>query len=219
MGDYTLVLTGAGDYAGSKTYRFHVEGDHVFITLGQEVGTYSYGEDLDFTGSNLKAYIAAGYNKGLNQVLVVRVYDVPAGTGLFLKGEPGVKYNIPKTTSQSYYVNMFKPNLTAGPVAQTEGSMSNFLLAKPGAYFMFCAPTTDATLGANRAYLQVPTSFISNNAREVKIVFEDDNATGISDASGLSGTDKFYDLQGRLVYDGQLKKGLYIVNGKKVVIK
>ncbi len=68
-------------------------------------------------------------------------------------------------------------------------------------------------------FLQVPTSFISNNAREVKIVFEDDNATGISDASGLSGTDKFYDLQGRLVYDGQLKKGLYIVNGKKVVIK
>jgi hypothetical protein len=28
-----------------------------------------------------------------------------------------------------------------------------------------------------------------------------------------------YDLQGRKVLNGQLKKGLYIIDGKKVVIK
>jgi hypothetical protein len=219
VGSYTLVLTGVGDCEGSQTINFSVKGDHVLITLAQAVGTYSDSEDLDFKDSELKAYIAAGYNKGENQVLLVRVYDVPAGTGIFLRGEAGVQYNIPKTTSQSYYVNMLKANLEAGPIAQTEGSMSNFLLAKVDGVFQFCAPSATARLGANRAYLQVPTSFISSNAHEINIVFEED-ATGISDASRLNKEidNKFYDLQGRPI-QSTTAKGLYIINGRKVVVK
>ena len=219
VGSYTLVLTGVGDCEGSQTINFSVKGDHVLITLAQAVGTYSDSEDLDFKDSELKAYIAAGYNKGENQVLLVRVYDVPAGTGIFLRGEAGVQYNIPKTTSQSYYVNMLKANLEAGPIAQTEGSMSNFLLAKVDGVFQFCAPSATARLGANRAYLQVPTSFISSNAHEINIVFEED-ATGISDAPRLNKEidNKFYDLQGRPI-QSTTAKGLYIINGHKVVIK
>ncbi len=224
VGSYTLVLTGISDCVGSQTINFSVKGDHVLITLAQTVGTYSDSEDLNFTGSNLKAYIATGYNKGENQVLLVRVYDVPAGTGIFLRGEAGETYNIPKGTSQSYYVNMLKAKLEAGPIAQTEGSMSNFLLAKVDGVFKFCTPSATATLGANRAYLQVPTSFINtpsnpSNAREVNIVFEED-ATGILDMEAWrnGGNEKFYDLQGRPVQHTSAK-GLYIVNGKKVVVK
>jgi hypothetical protein len=221
VGNYTLVLTGQNGFVGSKTYHFTVIGDHVIINMAEEVGTYSSNDDLNFTGSELKAYIAAGYNKGENQVLLVHVYDVPAGTGVFLRGEAGVKYSIPKSTAQSYYVNMLKPNITAGPIAQTEGSMSNFLLAKVDDKFKFCTPAANATLGANKAYLQVPTSFIEANfAREVDIVFEED-ATGIftmSDVRSLM-SDGWYTLDGRKLDGKPAKKGLYIVNGKKVVVK
>lgn len=221
VGSYTLVLTGISDCVGSQTINFSVKGDHVLITLAQTVGTYSDSEDLNFTGSNLKAYIAAGYNKGENQVLLVRVYDVPAGTGIFLRGEAGETYNIPKGTSQSYYVNMLKAKLEAGPIAQTEGSMSNFLLAKVDGVFKFCTPSATATLGANRAYLQVPTSFITASAREVDIVFDED-ATGITtNFTNITNSDEWYDLQGRPIANGQkpTAKGLYIVNGRKTVIK
>ena len=219
VGNYTLVLTGQNGFVGSKTYHFTVIGDHVIINMAEEVGTYSSNDDLNFTGSELKAYIAAGYNKGENQVLLVHVYDVPAGTGVFLRGEAGVKYSIPKSTAQSYYVNMLKANVSAGPIAQTEGSMSNFLLAKVNDVYKFCEPSVNATLGANKAYLQVPSSFITHSAREVDIVFEDD-VTGIFEMekwrNGENGT--FYDLQGRPVQSTSAK-GLYIRNGKKVVIK
>lgn len=226
VGDYTLILTGTGDYVGIKTYHITVIGDHVRITLVENVGTYSSDSDLDFTGSELKAYIAAGYNKGENQVLLVRVYDVPAGTGIFLRGEAGESYNIPKGTSQSYYVNMLKAHLTAGPIAQTEGDMSNFLLAKVNDKFKFCTPSASATLGANRAYLQVPTSFIDANfAHEVDIIFEED-ATDILDMEIWRNgqNDRIYDLQGRRIESSRLKtqssnRGLYIVNGRKVVVK
>ena len=227
VGDYTLVLTGTGDYVGTKTYHFTVIGDHVRITLVEDVATYSSNDDLNFTGSALNAYIAAGYNKEQNQVLLVHVYDVPAGTGIFLRGQAGESYNIPKSTSQSYYVNMLKANVTAGPVAQTEGSLTNFLLGKVNDVIKFYAASANASLGDNKAYLQVPTSFLSNNnAREVNIVFEED-ATGIGNLTpALSeGEGAWYDLQGRLVTvkgltdTKPMKKGLYIVNGRKVVIK
>ena len=189
-----------------------------FITLAQGVGTFSCSQDLNFTGSELKAYIAAGYNKSTNVTLLVRVYDVPAGTGLYLKGEAGVTYKIPYSTSQSYYVNMLKANLTEGPIAKTSGDMSNYLLSKENGEFMFCAPSESAVLGAQKAYLQVPTSFISNNARAIGIAFEDDETTNIRDFELFTnGNDRLYNLKGQRIE--KAGRGVYIKNGKKVVIK
>ncbi|UKK51363.1 leucine-rich repeat protein [Prevotella sp. E13-17] len=193
-----------------------------FITLAQGVGTFSCAQDLNFTGSGLKAYIAAGYsyNKEESQVLLVRVYDIPAGTGLYLKGEAGVTYKIPYSTSQAYYVNMLKANLTASSIAKTSGDMSNFLLNKVDGEYKFCAPSATATLGAQKAYLQVPTSFMSGleEARAISIAFEDDGTTNISDFELFTNSNEhLYNLKGQRVE--KAGRGLYIKNGKKVVIK
>ena len=191
-----------------------------FITLAQGVGTFSCAQDLNFTGSELKAYIAAGYNKEESQVLLVRVYDVPAGTGIYLKGEADVTYKIPYSTSQAYYVNMLKANLTASSIAKTSGDMSNFLLNKVDDEYGFFAPLETATLGAQKAYLQVPTSFISGSqeARAISIAFEDDETTNISDFELFTNSNEhLYNLKGQRVE--KAGRGLYIKNGKKVVIK
>ena len=191
-----------------------------FITLAQGVGTFSCAQDLNFTGSGLKAYIAAGYNKSSKVVLLVRVYDIPAGTGLYLKGEAGVTYKIPYSTSQAYYVNMLKANLTASPIAKTSGDMSNFLLDKVNGEYQFCAPSESATLGAQKAYLQLPTSFMSGSeaARAISIAFEDDGTTNISDFELFSnGNEHLYNLKGQRIE--KAGRGFYIKNGKKVVIK
>ena len=191
-----------------------------FITLAQGVETFSCAQDLNFTGSELKAYIAAGYNKEESQVLLVRVYDIPAGTGLYLKGEAGVTYKIPYSTSQAYYVNMLKANLTASSIAKTSGDMSNFLLNKVDGEYGFFAPSETATLGAQKAYLQVPTSFMSGleEARAISIAFEDDGTTNISDFELFTNSNEhLYNLKGQRVE--KAGRGLYIKNGKKVVIK
>lgn len=39
--------------------------------------TFSCPQDLDFTNSDLRAYIASGFNKTTNQVLLVPVKDIP----------------------------------------------------------------------------------------------------------------------------------------------
>ena len=191
-----------------------------YIILAQGVGTFSCAQDLNFTGSELKAYIAAGYNKAESQVLLVRVYDVPAGTGIYLKGEADVTYKIPYSTSQAYYVNMLKANLTASSIAKTSGDMSNFLLNKVGGEYGFFAPSETATLGAQKAYLQVPTSFMSGSGetRAISIAFEDDGTTNISDFELFTNSNEhLYNLKGQRVE--KAGRGLYIKNGKKVVIK
>ena len=191
-----------------------------YIILAQGVGTFSCSQDLNFTGSELKAYIAAGYNKAESQVLLIRVYDIPAGTGLYLKGEAGVTYKIPYSTSQAYYVNMLKANLTASSIAKTSGDMSNFLLNKVDGEYGFFAPSETATLGAQKAYLQVPTSFMSGSeeARAISIAFEDDGTTNISDFELFTNSNEhLYNLKGQRVE--KAGRGLYIKNGKKVVIK
>ena len=190
-----------------------------FITLAHGVGTFSCAQDLNFTGSGLKAYIAAGYNKSSNVVLLVRVYDIPAGTGLYLKGEAGVTYKIPYSTSQAYYVNMLKANLTASSIAKTSGDMSNFLLDKVNGEYGFFAPSETATLGAQKAYLQLPTSFMSGSeARAISIAFEDDGTTNISDFELFTNSNEhLYNLKGQRIE--KAGRGLYIKNGKKVVIK
>lgn len=76
-------------------------------------------------------------------------------------------------------------------------------------------PNEAGTVAPYNAYINAP-----NNANAMRIVIGDgeDIATGIMDVeTGEVTIDQMYDLQGRRVQNP--KKGLYIVNGKTVVIK
>lgn len=67
------------------------------------------------------------------------------------------------------------------------------------------------TIGAFRAY------FTGLSASGARLSFIDDETTGINAIENVENNVKMYDLQGRRVAAPQ--KGLYIVNGKKVLVK
>ena len=73
--------------------------------------------------------------------------------------------------------------------------------------------TQAATLPAFRGYFKVSTDAISK-ARRLGVSF-DNNATGITNVKKANGKAVYFDLQGRRV--SKPNKGLYVVNGKKVV--
>lgn len=76
-------------------------------------------------------------------------------------------------------------------------------------------------LPANRAYLKLSKSD-SQQASHLYIDFDDGNITGIStslvDSEDVN-REKWYDLNGRLLQGKPTQKGLYIKNGRKVVVK
>lgn len=198
---------------GNVTVEATFKSTKEFITLTDEYAMFSCDQDLDFTDSDLSAYIALGFNKATNQVLLVRVYDVPAGTGVFLIGERKT-HKIPYAETSSIYMNFFQANLEKSTIYATAGSYSNYIFSEqdgtPGFY-----PVIDyTTLMAKTAYLHLPSTFVAAGVK-VSVVFEEDIIDGIEDFR-ISDTDEtIYDLAGRRL--GKMQKGINIQNGKKII--
>ena len=103
----------------------------------------------------------------------------------------------------------FQGTLTGTTIAASTDAQTNYALN--GKAFVFVKNAIE--IGANKAWLSIPTS----TARSISIVFGD--ATSISAVSGSpADNNSFYDLSGRKV-NKPTKKGVYILNGKKVVVK
>ncbi len=79
-------------------------------------------------------------------------------------------------------------------------------------------PVSNTTVNPFRTYF---TTRLSEAKRAEKIFIADNEETGIKEvrAAVNDGTAEVYDLQGRRMNAATLKKGIYIVNGKKTVVK
>lgn len=195
--------------------------------------------DLDFTGldaNGLKAYVLTGCNAGLS-IFMTRVKKASAGTALLLIGTPGVEYTIPSTSSiHTSYINMLKGNAneTTAITRITDDDWANWTLQK-GQF----APYNKASgeVPAGNCYLPIPMSIVPvpalsrgnvivQNLEEAEIItmklgsiFGGDETTGIrSIDEGQFTNDVWYNLNGQRI-DTPTKKGLYIKNGKKVLVK
>ena len=197
---------------------------YVIITINQYgSGTYCSPYALDFSEvEGLKAYVAAGYDSETGVVTLLRVMTANAGVGLFVKGEPG-DYVVPVLESTSYNaLNMLVGTLEATTVNSTDGSYTNYkyTIREGDAEPMFHPFADGSTQGAGRAYLQIPTAWLTTaTARSISYRFDNGEATDIDNAEiGNHKSKIVYDLMGRRVSQPQ-KGGVYIVNGKKTIIK
>ncbi len=209
--------TNPGYFTGKNATPVEEDVDEITIKdIGKTTWCSEY--DLDFTNvAGIKAYTATGYDNNDKTIWLTRVMKVPAGTGLLVKGDPNT-YKIPHAQVQAYYVNMLVGNLGATiSIAATDGDKTNYYLSgKDGS---FVSVNGSANIGKNKAYLQLPTSIFAGT-RSIGISYDDeDGTTAIRNLTpALSeGEGAWYTLQGQRV--AKPGKGLYIRNGKKVVIK
>ena len=182
------------------------------------VATYCPTEDVDFTTlTAVKAYIGSGFNRETGVLTMTRVYDVPAGTGLLVKGAAGT-YEVPESPSASIYSNLLRGNTVERNLSATTGSYANYVLGSGsnGTGF-YRVPAEGTTLAAGRAYLMIPAATAASRS-SVRLRFDDgEEATAISDMERQDDKSSVYDLQGRRVE--QPRSGLYIRDGKKIIIK
>ena len=104
----------------------------------------------------------------------------------------------------------FKGTLTATTIAASTANQTNY--AFNGKQFVWVKDAIN--LGANKAWLSIENA----NARAINIVF--DETTGLKTVDSLQFTvDGWYTVDGRKLQGKPTKKGMYILNGKKVVVK
>ena len=212
------------DVAGNVTVVATFASTKEFISLpaSSDMATFSCSQTLDFTKvEGLKAYIASGFDG--TTVLLTRVEKVPANTGLLLLGTPGATYKVPYAETTAYYSNLLKPVLTATTVAQTDGAgNTNYLLGKQGdpeVIGFYKAKSEGSAVGAQKAYLQLPSGAVGAGVKSVGFYFDDTTAVEEVKAEATA-PEGVFDIHGRKIPAGQkLTRGIYVINGKKVSIK
>ena len=179
------------------------------LTPAKTYTTLTSAKDLDFTSvsSNLKAYIATSVSAG--SVQMTQVNKVPANTGLVLEATtPGDAVNVPVFDGTG--ADDVSENKMAGSATEATAIAANggYILSE-GAFH----PANAGNLPAGKAYLA-----ISASAPILNLDFGGET-TGINAVNGseFKVNGEYYNLAGQRVANPT--KGLYIVNGKKVIIK
>ena len=106
----------------------------------------------------------------------------------------------------------FKGTLEATQIAASTSTQANYVCT--GKQFTWVKDA--GTIAANRCWLELVSS---TGAPVLDIVF-DGNATGIETTKFTDdANDAWYDLNGRRLQAKPTTKGVYILNGRKVVVK
>lgn len=188
------------------------------VTIGTEgIATWSHTKNLNFAGSGLKVYYVSEIASG--KVTLKETETTWNYCGYLVKGTPGT-YEIPvvEDAEASYpSATYLKGNTGENTIAASTAGTYHYIFGNGDLGTGFYKLTADHTLAANKAYLETETDIAPANGR-VLVVF-DDETTGISTMHSVEciRQNHVYDLQGRRVI--QPRKGLYVINGKKMIIK
>lgn len=188
--------------------------------------TFSSIFPLDLsTISGAKAYAATSINANNAVELEEATGKVPAEYGLMVQGVANAKFTVKPTSDATAEIenNMLVGMPFGGQVTKaTEGFNYVFGYTDPKQPGFYQVDGVLPTLQAGRAYLYTTQDLLATStdgAPALTISLGDDEATGIRsiDNGKLTIDNVYYDLSGRRV--AQPTKGVYVVNGKKVVIK
>ena len=222
----TTVTLNSNPTIGEDAFEYIKDGATVKMNLTANEGKTGeywmtfYNENYSFTAdTNTKIYKAA-VNSDKTAVLLTEVGDIPANNAAVLKSSnAAITMTLASSTSGDYTDNELlgadeDMNAPANAYCLSKETTRNDDLTPRGVGFY----TYTGTIPANRAYLVVtggPTT-----SRGFLGFGDDDGATAIDNGKLIidNSDGTIYDLSGRIV-KGLPHKGIYVKNGKKVVIK
>ena len=241
-GEFTPASISLADYAGKSIIlqfyayanygtgaifidNINIDLPHATIKMNNYgIMTYAYDAKLDFGSvTGLKAYAATGITGA--DLTMTEISVASAGAGLMLKGDADAKYSVYVTDASAdaalgsnMLVGLTSPTL----VNVTDGEYTTFILADGSDGVNWYQLAEDYTLKANSAYLELKNDLIPSGARGFGMIFDDGTSTAINLInSGAQNNENgmWYTLQGLRLDKQPTTKGIYIHNGKKVVIK
>lgn len=182
--------------------------------------TFSSNYALDFSGADIRPF-SATVNDG--KITYTQQTTVPAGEGVLLKREDGqlaeataIVPVIEKNQATSFIENHFVAIPEKTQLAQsTEEGYTNYILSMVNDEIGFYKVNSAGSwVNGGTAYLKVYTG--TESAR-TSFPLVDEAATSIESIPVSQNDGSIFNLAGQQV--AQPTKGLYIVNGKKVIIK
>ena len=221
VGTATATITGQGNYQGTLTTTFEIVRE-VAISFSKNNSSWMsyYAEEDLAIPHELEAYAVTGVDG--TEVKVQKLDYIPSNQGVLLT----YKEVMPQEESMFFHactdVPEVKPqNQLSGVAAAT--LVSSLTADGSSIYVLYndeFVKTINGTIPANRCYLPLGMNVNVNARLTISFADDDNETTSLNEELRMKNeesVDAWYDMQGRKV--AQPAKGLYIVNGKKVVIK
>lgn len=176
-----------------------------------EVGDAGYSTFSASKAVKIRGVIAYAAKYSGGNIVLTPVTEVPAGAGVIIEAAEGT-YKVPVIESAAALGSINELLVSDGSIS-SDGT-HHFALGKKGGVVGFVKVKNDVTIPKGKAYLYIDTP---PSARDF-IGFGEDDVTGIDAVKQETKADnQYFNLAGQRV--AQPTKGLYIVNGKKVIIK
>lgn len=227
VGNATVTITGAGGYAGTNKGKNFIIKRHLKISGATNYFTYFANEDLSiYYPEYYHAYTITAVNWTTGEVTLSELNYIPANKPVLVYSP---NYNHCQINNDYYFTAHaagsptepcanFKGETTAKTLDELKsenGAEEIYVLR--GNYFV---RATSGELPARHCYIFKPSSPVPAPAHLVISFKGESDTTGIGsveDESLENGNEKIYDLSGRQVKTPG--KGVYIINGKKIMIK
>ena len=222
LGTGTVTIYGLGNYAGlTATKDYNITKRVIISGATGNYSTYYHNETVTLEEpSGLQAYTITSVNWETGKTeLSARLNCIPPNTPILLwkNGNCNGTYHLKVVTASSASPsNDFKGVITETFYNVLMSGNKAIYVLKGGQFYQ----ATSGTLKANHCYLAMPNT--DSNPAPARMVF----GSGDGDATGIdvpvveeeNGND-WYSLDGRKLQKRPVQKGVYISNGKKVVIK
>lgn len=183
--------------------------------------TYCSEKALDFSAvTDVKAYVATGFDPSLNELLLTPVKQVPAGEGIFVIGKPGI-YEIPECETAMVYSNLLCGMTWPEEIEAISENCTNFTLMDGDEGTSFYPMTEKTPVFASSAYLRLPIASVPANVKAIKVTLVD-GVVGVDEIKDEKTASTLYDINGHRL--SSQRKGLNIIRysdgtSKKVMVK
>ena len=193
------------------------------INIATEEGFGTFYTDKNYVlpqGLTAFGYTSIDGNKTLTKSVEYVAGDiVPANTAVVVKGAKGSYnyYNTEETATKNIEKNLLK-GVTTDTKIEAKSGVKRYILtrADDGILAFYRTNTGNINVKANRAYLEVPT------AMAVASFSLEGSATGINNVVTTAAKQGIYTISGvrlNATTTKELPAGIYIVDGKKVIVK
>lgn len=193
------------------------------INIATEEGFGTFYTDKNYVlpqGLTAFGYTSIDVNNTLTKSVEYVAGDiVPANTAVVVKGAKGSYnyYNTEEAATKTIEKNLLKGVTTDTRIEATSGVKRYILTrADDGILAFYRTNTGNINVKANRAYLEVPT------AMAVASFSLEGSATGINNVVTTAAKQGIYTISGvrlNATTTKELPAGIYIVDGKKVIVK
>ena len=220
LGNYAIcAVASTGEYDGSfSSGRIELfQGYEVTVPAG-EYATYFKDEALYVENENAQLYTISSVTES-EAVLSDAITVAPANTPLLVynKSEQDKTFLLIPTTNDADEVTPakeFKGSITSGELPASSSTADYYALN--GKAFVWVKYAIE--IGANKCWLQISNQPAAARAMTRSIV-GGNGTTGIDAIENVTiDNEGWYDMQGRKLQSAPNRKGIYIHNGRKVVV-